>query len=201
MFADRTVKHLFTLWYSCCLVMYIIWSMRWLRLFSRLCMLSLVLSGVGSIECSPIWTSKCSFCTAQSRKIGVIFPKIYSLSACNLQTWLSVMCCYIFPSFLNTFCVCVRRSHHPLSSKDRKPCGVGLEAEVVLTRGVSCEGEFTKFTIAFGHLNLESRKDTVRPTFPHLWVNKIETWFLLLGSFFVGQVQRGKKWCVSIWEG
>ncbi|KAA8588675.1 hypothetical protein FQN60_010020 [Etheostoma spectabile] len=27
-----------------------------------------------------------------------------------------------------------------LSSKDSKPCGVGLEAKVVLTRGVSCEG-------------------------------------------------------------
>ncbi|TNN75860.1 hypothetical protein EYF80_013830 [Liparis tanakae] len=31
------------------------------------------------------------------------------------------------------------QSHQPLSSEDSKPCGVGLEAEVVLTRGVSCE--------------------------------------------------------------
>lgn len=61
--------------------------------------------------------------------------------------------------------VCVHRSHQPLSSKDRKPRGVGLEAEVVLARGVSCEGEFTEFTVTFGHLDLESRKDTVGTTF------------------------------------
>lgn len=55
----------FTLWYPCCLVMYIIWSMRWLRLFSSVCMLSLVLPVLRSSGCSPIWTSKCSFCLAQ----------------------------------------------------------------------------------------------------------------------------------------
>ncbi|KAG7224844.1 hypothetical protein INR49_028210 [Caranx melampygus] len=30
-------------------------------------------------------------------------------------------------------------SHQPFSSKYRKPSGVGLEAEVVLTRSMSCE--------------------------------------------------------------
>ena len=57
----------------------------------------------------------------------------------------------------------VHRSHQPFFSKDRKSCGVGFEAKIVLTRGVSCEGEFTRFTIAFGHLNLERRKDTLKP--------------------------------------
>lgn len=84
------------------------------------------------------------------------------------------MCCCIFPSVLNAFCVCVHRSHQPLFSIDSKACGVGLEAKVVLTRGVSCEGEFTKFTIAFVHQNLESRKVTVRLTFLQLWVNKMK---------------------------
>lgn len=65
-FQPRQQKYfLFTLWYSCCLVICVIWSMRWLRLLSRLSMLCLVLSTLGSIECSPIWTSKCSFCVVK----------------------------------------------------------------------------------------------------------------------------------------
>lgn len=40
-----------------------------------------------------------------------------------------------------------------------------MEAEVVLTGRVSCEGEFAEFTVAFGHLNLESKNDTVRTNF------------------------------------
>lgn len=70
MFADRMLKCLFTLWYSCCRVMYIIWSMRWLRLSSRVAMLSLVFAVLGSIECSPIWMSKCSFCKSLWRKMN-----------------------------------------------------------------------------------------------------------------------------------
>lgn len=61
--------------------------------------------------------------------------------------------------------LCVCRSHQPLSCKDGKLGGVGLEAEVVLTGRVSCEGEFAEFTVAFGHLNLESKNDTVRTNF------------------------------------
>lgn len=75
--------------------------------------------------------------------------------------------------FEHTLSLCLYRSHQPLSREDSKPCGVGLEAEVVLTRGVSCEGEFTKFTVAFGHHNLKSREDTVRATCPHLRLNKL----------------------------
>lgn len=74
---DCTVKCWFTLWYSCCLAMYIIWSVRWLRLFSRFTMLSLVFSLCGSIECSPIWTSKCSFCKTRWRKIRDYFQKSF----------------------------------------------------------------------------------------------------------------------------
>lgn len=53
-------------------------------------------------------------------------------------------------------------THQFLSSKDRKSGGVGLEAEVVLARGVSCEAEFTKFTKAFGHLDLRDRTEISR---------------------------------------
>lgn len=59
---DSTVKRVFTLWYSWCLVMNNIWSLRWLRLFSKACMLSLVFAELWSTGCSPIWMSKCSFC-------------------------------------------------------------------------------------------------------------------------------------------
>lgn len=68
-----------------------------------------------------------------------------------------------------------------------------MEAKEVLTRGVSCEGEFAKFTITFGHLNLESRKDTVRPTFLQLWVNKMEVWFWVFWFFLVDQVPKKRK--------
>ncbi len=74
---------------------------------------------------------------------------------CNLQT------------LLDKLILCVHRSHQPLSSKDSKPRGVGSEAKGVRTRGVSCEDEFTKTTVAFGQLNLQSGKDTVSP-----WDNK-----------------------------
>lgn len=74
-----------------------------------------------------------------------------------------------------------RRSHQPLSCKDGKPGGVGLEAEVVLTGRVSCEGEFAEFTVAFGHLNLESKNDTVRTTFHRLLVKNMDIRFHLKG--------------------
>lgn len=90
------------------------------------------------------------------------------------------MYCYIFLSVMNTFPVCVNRSHQPFSSKDSKPRGVGLKAKVVLTRGMSCEGKFTKFTITFGHQNLDHRKDIVKPTFFHLWIRNIRCGFVFL---------------------
>lgn len=40
----------------------------------------------------------------------------------------------------------------------------------MLTRGVSCEGKFCKFSKAFGHLNLESRKLTIKSLFLQLCV-------------------------------
>lgn len=82
-------------------------------------------------------------------------------------------------NYIPPLCVC--RSHQPLSCKDGKLGGVGLEAEVVLTGRVSCEGEFAEFTVAFGHLNLESKNDTVRTTFHQLLVNNMDVRFHLKG--------------------
>lgn len=54
---------LLTLWKSCCLLMYHIWSMRCCRLYSIAFIVSFALAAFGSRVCSPIWTSKCTFCT------------------------------------------------------------------------------------------------------------------------------------------
>ena len=61
-----TLKHTgcvrdLTLWKFCCLLMYCIWSIRWLRLFSMVWTVSLAFSALGSIECSPIWMSRWIF--------------------------------------------------------------------------------------------------------------------------------------------
>lgn len=73
--------------------------------------------------------------------------------------------------FLLVNFVCVHRSHQPLSGKHRKPRGVGLEAKEVLTGGMGCEGKFCKFTIAFGHLNLD--KQTHKTLFSCRFITKL----------------------------
>ena len=72
-----------TLWYSCCMVMYFIWSTRWLKLLSRVSILSLVLSVSWPIVCSPIWMSKCSFCTTWQRQINWL-----SCACCSILLWI-----------------------------------------------------------------------------------------------------------------
>lgn len=129
----------FTLWYSWCLVIKIICSLMCLRLFSSVSRFCLVLSVLGTTEWSPIWTSKCSFCVA--KYIGYLI--------------FIVLLCLRYNDLCNAvFILSFALSYQPFASKDGKPCGVGLEAEVVLTRGMSREGEFSCFSVAFGHQNL-----------------------------------------------
>lgn len=52
----------------------------------------------------------------------------------------------------------VEKTHQFFHCKDGKSCRIGLEAKVVLSRGMSRKGKFAKFTKAFGHLNLEKGK-------------------------------------------
>lgn len=54
---------LLTLWKSCCLLMYHIWSMRCCRLYSVVFIISFAWAALGFRVCSPIWKSKCTFCT------------------------------------------------------------------------------------------------------------------------------------------
>lgn len=69
----EAVVYTFTLWYSCCLMMLIIWSLRCKRLFSRFSMLSLVLSELWSTGWSPIWISKCNLWNSMKKNIKIKF--------------------------------------------------------------------------------------------------------------------------------
>lgn len=158
MFTDISKRFMFTLWYTWCRVISIAWSVRWYRISSRFCMPSLVFSAWWSIMCSPIWISKCSF-WKRKKKSWKKVVMIRKTSNC-MKARVFEMCPVVLINFF-----CVGRSHQPFSGEHRKPCGVGLEAKVMLTRCMSCEGKLWIFTIAFGHLKLD--KQTNRTLFRH----------------------------------